>query len=190
MLDLEALGISKEELQDRIVERAVERLFETAGMDEYGDEVIEKSPLAGRLEKAVRSAIEARVSKIAEDHVLPITGELVESIVLQETNQWGEKKGTPVTFREFLVQRADAYLREPVDYHGLGKSESRDSYNWNSKNTRVVHLIHQHFDFRIKEAMEQAVKVANESIAGGIQEAVKVKLAEVVNGLKVQVQTK
>lgn len=187
-LDLQALGISKEELQDRVIDRAVERIFETTGMDEFGDETIEASPLAGRLEKAVKTAIDVQVGKVADAHVLPITAELIENIVMQQTNTWGEKTGAPVTFREYLVQRANHYLTEQVDHNG--KSKSEESYNWRGSQTRITYLVNSMLQHEIKIAMESAIKVANEGIAEGLHGAVKLKLAEILGNLKVAVSTK
>ena len=189
-IDLQALGITTDELQERIVSRAVERLFEVSGMDEDGYDVIQSSPLAGRLEKAIKAAVDKRVGEIAERHVLPITGELVENIVLQATNQWGEKTGEPVTFREYLIKRADNYLREEVNYEGKSKAEAGNSYGWNKAQSRIAHLVHAHLHYNIESAMKEAVKSANTVIVAGIQETVKLKLAEVAAQLKVEVKTK
>ncbi len=185
--DLESLGITKEELQQRVIDRAVERIFETTGIDEDGDDFIETSPFAGRLEKAVKAAIDDRVAEIAEKHVLPITGDLVENIVLQATNKWGEKTGQPVTFREYMIARAENYLTEQVDYQGKTKGEA-GGFSWNASQTRITHLVHQHFQYSIHTAMTEAVKSANDKIAEGIQEAVKVKLGEITQKLKVEVK--
>lgn len=187
--DLQALGITKEELQQRVIDRAVERIFETTGIDEDGDEFVETSPFAGRLEKAVKAAIDARVGEIAEKHVLPITGDLVENIVLQATNTWGEKVGKPQTFREYMIARAENYLTEKVDYNGKEKGEA-GGFSWSGTQTRITHLVHQHFQYSIDSAMKAAVKNANDKIAEGIQEAVKIKLGEITQQLKVEIKTK
>jgi hypothetical protein len=188
-IDLESLGITKAELQQRVIDRAVERIFETTGIDEDGDEFSETSPFAGRLENAVKAAIDSRVAEMAEKHVLPITSELVENITLQTTNKWGEKTGAPATFREYMIQRAESYLTEQVSYDGKSKAES-GSYSWSGTQTRITHLVHQHFQYSIESAMKDAVKTANDAIAKGIQEAVKIKLGEVTSALKVTVVTK
>lgn len=188
-LDLESLGITKDELQDRIVERAVARLFEVTGYDEDGDEFIQSSPLAGRLEKAVKSAIDAKISGIAEKHVLPLAETYIENLTLQETNRWGEKTGKAVTFIEYLIQRAEKYLTEEVNYEGKTKDQV-SGYGWTKSQTRLVHLVHQHLHYSIDTAMKQAIQNANSVIVGGIQDTVKIKLGEIAAALKVEVKTK
>jgi hypothetical protein len=109
---------------------------------------------------------------------------MVEGIVLQRTNEWGEKTGKSVTFTEYLVERAEAYMTEKVDYQGRSKAEVRDSYGWKPNQTRIVSLIDQHLQYGIATATEQALKSANERIAEGIKDAVAMKLQEVLAGVK------
>src|SRR5688572_27706149 len=128
-IDLESLGITKEELQTRIVDRCVERIFEVTGYDEDGDEFVQSSPMARRLEDAIKTAIDNKVAGLAEKHVLPLTETFIENLTLQETNRWGEKTGQKATFIEYLIGRAENYLREEVDFQGKTKAES-GSYSW------------------------------------------------------------
>jgi hypothetical protein len=188
-IDLEALGITKEELQARVIERAVQRIFETTSLDEDGDEFVESSAFAGRLEKAVKAAIDNKVADLAEKHVLPLTASVIENLTLQQTNRWGEKTGAPVTFIEYLIQRAEHYLREDVNYEGKSKDEA-GSYSWNKSQTRLTYLVNQHLHYSIDTAMKQAIANANAVIVGGIQETVKIKLGEIAQQLKVEVKTR
>ena len=68
-----------------------------------------------------------------------------------------------LTFAEYLVHRAERYIAEEVDYQG--KPKSVDSYQWRAHSTRIVHMIHEHLNFRISSAIEGAMKDANKSIA-------------------------
>src|ERR1700758_2115796 len=129
-IDIESLGFTKEDLQERVIDRICQQLLETAGMDEDGEDIAIVSPIAKRLEKSVKDLIERKVSEIAEQNVLPKVGAFVDNIMLQETNKWGEKTGKgPLTLTEYLVSRVEAYITEQVDHDGKSKSE-KDSYNW------------------------------------------------------------
>ncbi len=186
-IDLAALGITKEELQERIIERATKRVFEIHSLDEDGYDLTETSPLAGRLEKAVKAAIDAKVSEIAEKHVLPLTESYIENLTLQETNRWGEAQGKRATFIEYLIGRAENYLREEVDYEGKTKAEA-NGYSWSKHQTRLTHLVHRHLHHAIDSAMKQAIANANAVIVGGIEQTVKIKLGEIAQKLKVEVK--
>lgn len=187
-IDIEALGFTKEELQQRVIDACVQQVFETASMDEDGEIFMDRSPLAQRLEKAVVSAIDKKVSELAEKHVLPLTETFIENLTIQATNQWGEKRGEKVTFIEYLIQRAENYLREDVNFEGKDKTQA-NGYSWTKAQSRLTHLVHEHLHYSIDSAMKQAIQVANSSISEGIQSTVKIKLEEIAKALKVQVKT-
>jgi len=188
-LDIESLGFTKDELQSRVIDACVQRIFEVTQMDEDGEDFVDKSPMAKRLETAVKAAIDKKVADLAEKHVLPLTQNFIETLSLQETNKWGEKTGAKVTFIEYLIGRAEAYLREDVNYEGKGKTEA-NGFSWTKSQSRLTHLVHQHLHYSIDAAMKQAIAHANAAIVGGIQDTVKIKLGEIAAALKVSVATK
>lgn len=171
-LTLESLGLSRDEIFARVVDRISE-----LAMEDWNDEMDKV------LQAQVMEKVNAAVETIAGRHVLPNVAAYVEALCLQETNKWGEKRGAPVTFVEYLVQRAEAYLTEPVDY--AGKPKSGGEYHWKASQTRVSHLVHEHLQYSIQQAMTRALKDANSAIVGGIEEAVKIKLNQVADSLKV-----
>ena len=188
---LEQLGIDQQELIDRVVDRAAQKLltetthvYESDTGAEYDDEVA--TPLGQALNERAQKLIDAKIDEIASAHVLPRVSEMVETLVLQETNQWGEKRGKSVTFIEYLVGRAENYLREEVDHHGKTKAEDRGHY-WSKHGTRVSYMVHKHLQYHVETAMKQALENANKSIVGGLEKAVKIALDEVSKKLKVRV---
>ena len=189
MLNLEELGITKDDLVGRVVEKLCESLLREIGTDEDGDEVSRPSSFQRRVQELIKKRVDERITHIAETNILPNVSTLVENIVLQETNKWGEKTGKAMTFIEYMTQRADAYLREDVDYEGKDKASS-GSYNWSKSQTRITHLVHRHLHHTIETAMKDAIKNVNSVIVAGIQETVKIKLEEVAKSLKLSVATK
>ena len=76
-----------------------------------------------------------------------------------------------------------------IESLGLSKGESKSEaggYSWSARQTRITHLVHEHLQHEISVAMKDAIKAANSKIAEGIQETVKIKLAEITKSLKVQ----
>jgi hypothetical protein len=184
-LNLESLGFTKDELQDRVIDQICEQVMTGRITEEDG----EPCPLfRNELEKKIKENINERIDMIANKYVLPDVGKYIEGLCLQKTNEWGEKKGGEFTFTEYLIQKANDYLKEEVDYNGKSKKES-GGYSWTGRQTRITHLVHNHMQYSIETAMKEAVKTANDSIANGIQEAVKIKLGEIVEKLKVNVNT-
>lgn len=188
-IDLQALGFTQEELQERVVERICEQLLTSI---DYDPDSSDEYPVASRFQQAVEDMVKKRVDEtinaIAERYLLPNVGKYIEDLTLQQTNQWGEKKGEPVTFIEYLVQRGKAYMQEEVDSNGKSKAESSSWYG--SKQTRITYLIHHHLHYSIETAMKNALNVATGEIAKGIHETARHKLNEIAAAMKVSVSTR
>lgn len=189
-ITLESLGFTQEDLQERVIERLCEQVLAGKGYDEDGNEFYQESQFKRKLDERIKAQVEQTINAIAEKHVLPNVAQYVETLTLQQTNAWGEKRGQPVTFIEYLVARAHAYIQEEVNYEGKSKAEARDSYGWSKSTTRIAYLVNKHLQYSIETAMKQALASANNAIAGGIEAAVKMKLQEVVGGLQIAVKTK
>lgn len=187
-LSIEALGFTKEELQERLIEHIADRVMRSRGYDEDGDEVTLPSDLERRLKDAVTARIDSAVAKIAETHILPNAEHYIENITFQATNKWGEKQAASMTYREYLAKKAEEYLTEQVNYDG--KSKAEDSYNFRGVQSRISHMVHRHLHYEIEKIMKAVVADENSKIAGGIQEAVKLKLGEILAGLKVNIALK
>lgn len=187
-IDLAALGFTQEELQNRVIDQIVERVLTGVYFDEDGDEVSRTSRFAAELNKKIQQRIDRTIDALAQKHVLPNVSQYIEDLTLQQTNQWGEKNGAPVTFVEYLVQRAQAYMQEEVN--SSGKTRAEDSYGFSGKQTRITYLIHQHLHYSIETAMKDSMNVATGEIARGLHETARLKLNEIAAGMKVAVTIK
>jgi hypothetical protein len=189
-MDLNDLGFTKEELQDRVVNQLCESLLVSTFYDEDDQESGKaESHFMQKLKAVVLKRIDKTIEEMAAKHVLPNVSKYIEGFCLQETTAWGEKKGSPMSFTEYLVKRAEHYMNEKVNYKGESQSEDRYG-SWSGTQTRITHLVNEHLHYSIKSAMEDALKVTNGAIATGIAETVKLKLEEIVKGLQVQVAVK
>ena len=86
---------------------------------------------------------------------------------------------------EYLVERGDAYLREPTDHWGKARGEPGTDYNWKASTTRIAGLIDKHLSFAIDSAMKKALAEVNASIVGGLEAAVKIQLAKITENFKI-----
>lgn len=190
MTDLLAtIGLKQEELQDRVVEALCEQLLASALSDEDGESVARKSPLRQKLDEEIKKRIDAGVSGIGERHIMPLVASKLESFVIQQTNTWGEAKGAPVTFVEYLVRRADQYMRDEVDSEGRSQPEVSD-YNrssWRKAGTRITQAVDKHLHHNIETAMKTILTDANKTLAEAMKTAVEIKLNEVVKSVKLSV---
>lgn len=185
-ITLESLGLTKKALQDRIIELAVERLLTGVTYDEDGNIDFIDSKYHEKMKNLIKDRINETITIFAEKHVLPKVNEYIENIALQQTNQWGEKKGTSVTFIEYLIQRANEYMVEEVNSDGRSKDEckNRNDSFYSTKQTRVAFMIDKYLYITIQNAMQEALKNANTSIVNGIEATVKLQLEEISKSMK------
>lgn len=187
-ITLESLGLDRDEITNRIIDRIVDRALNGYDYDEDGEEISTgPSKFLAAVQARVKERVDRAVEEIAAKHVLPNVATYLESLCLQETNRWGEKIGRPVTFIEYIVGRAEAYMTEQVDYSG--KPKGTDSFGWAARSTRVAYMIHQHLHHQIETAMKSALAQLNSSVAKGLHETVRIQINEVLAKLKVEVKT-
>lgn len=185
---LEALGISRDDIIGKVIDRCVDSILSTEYYDnDDGGKYRAKSDVEKRITDLCRKRVDEKVQEIADAHILPFVSDRIEKLTLQKTNQWGEKAGAPVTFIEYLVARADTYLTEMVNYEGKSKDEC-GSYSFSGTQSRITHMINKHLHYSIETAMKNAVQHVNAALSKGLQETVKAKIDEIVASLKVQVK--
>lgn len=188
-ITLESLGISQDVLAEKLVEKISDRFFMALHFDPEGDEWLGDTKIANKISDMAKTRLNEIVDQIGEKHVLPRVTELFETLVLQRTSEWGEKKGETISFTEYMVQRADSWLREPVDRSGKTKADS-GGYQWSASGSRAQYLIDKHLQYHVETAMQGALKNANDSIIGGLESAMRIQLKTVADKLKVTVVTK
>ncbi len=177
-ISLESLGITKEELRDRVVEAMCDKLAQSFETDDGSAE----SRIIGQLTQKVREQIDEAVDKLATTHVLPLVAGMVEKVALTPTNKWGEKSGPTMTFSEYLVARFEAWMNEPVDYEGKkpsGFSEGRQ--------TRIAWSIDKHLQYTLQTSIDRVLKEAGSTVVAGIVATAKVQLETAAKALKAEV---
>lgn len=189
-LTLESLGLSREDITERVVNQLANAFLYRKDIDVDGEETEVPSTIKQKLDKVIKDRIDAGIEQLADKYIIPNAESMIENITLQKTNEWGQAKKDekPLTFIEYLIQRAEFYMDEPVDY--FGKTKKQGDYNWRAGTTRISYLVDSYLQSRIETAMKEILKDANNILVGGIKKAVEMKLAEVQHSLKVNVTTK
>lgn len=190
-INYEALGFTQEELQQRVVDQVTERLLSQYVPAEYDDDpggYTGSSELHKKLYSEIQSRIDSEVTRIGDEHVLPVVRDRIETLVLKETNEWGENKGKEYTFIEYLISRAKDYMLEEVDHQG--KSRKNNSYgSWTKSGTRIAHTIDKYLQSSVEKAMKEVLENANETLVEGLVKTCEMKLVEISKSLKVSVAT-
>lgn len=175
-----ALGITEDDLVERVVDRLSNAFLDH---DEYSPV---ETKFGTQVKAMIQGRIDAAVEKLADEHVGAQVEEMIAAVTLRETNKWGEAKGEPVTFLEYLTHRAETWLTEEVSFQGKARGE--DSYNWKGAQTRVAWMIHQHLQYHISTALKKALANLNDQVAGGLEKTVKLQIKDVLDKLKVDVK--
>ena len=186
MSALQELGFTKDELEQKVVQKIADDLLLEYGYEsETGETVTDDSRLARKFHEIIKKHVDRQINKMAEEYVVPHVREIIESVALQATNEWGEKKGKSKTFIEYLTESATAYLMQPVDYEG------KADFNYSAKNqTRLVHLVHKHLHYSIDSAMKDAVEQVKKQLGPALEETCKLKLGEIASTLRVGLESK
>lgn len=182
---LEALGVSAADLQERIVEQAVHALLYSSGFDDEGDESTYASKFKQQVEKRVQQAVDAKIAALAAEHVLPRVGEMIEAANMMKTNAYGEPKGEPMTFKEYIASRAEVYMSEKVDFYGKSKEESGNDYNWRESGPRLTVLMKLYIKDTLEKSAKNAINDVNKVIAKNIEQAAKDAITSCAASLKV-----
>lgn len=186
---LESLGINPAELGDRIVDQAVDALLNSTGFNpETEEETSYESKFQREIQKRIQQAVDAKIAALAEVHLIPRVGEMIESANMMRTNQYGEPKGEPLTFKEYIAMRAEAYMSEPVNYNGQSKSESNDSYNWRVDGPRLTVLMRSYIRETLEKHAKAAVTDVNKVIATNIGKAAQEAITAAAAAIKVEVK--
>lgn len=187
---LEALGITAEDLTQRIVDQAVESLLNASGYDPENDrEVRYESRFKKEIEKRVVAAADAKISALAEIHIVPRVGEMIEQADMRQTNKYGEPTSPKLTFKEFIASRAEVYMSESVDHNGKSKAEANDSYNWRDSGPRLTVLMKMYIHQSMEAAAKTAVNDVNKVIAENIKKAAIQAINQTAAEIKVSVAT-
>ena len=189
---LEALGINSEELASRVVDQAVEALLYSTGFNpDTEQEVTYESNFKRAIEAKIQGVVDQKIAQIAEAHIMPRVGEMIEKADMRKTNCYGEPQTPPMTFKEYLAYRAESYMTEDVDYHGKSKAdlESRNesTYNWRSNGPRLTVLMKLYIAESMEKAAKAAVTDVNTAIAKSIEKAAKEAIATTAASIKVSV---
>jgi hypothetical protein len=175
-----ALGITEEDLIERVVDRLSNAFLDH---EEYAPV---ETQFGAQVEAMIKERIDSAVDKLASDHVSKRVEELIAETTLHETNKWGEAKGEPVTFLEYLVERTEFWLTETVNFQG--KTKAQEDYNFRGAQSRVAWMIHEHLQYNISTAIKEALKNLNEQVAGGLEQTVKLQIEKVLAKLEVDVK--
>lgn len=184
---LEALGVNREELVERIIDQAVNALLSSSGFDpDSEEEVTYESKFKREINARIQKAVDQKIGELAEKHLIPHVGEMIETADMRKTNRFGEPTSPPLTFKEYIAERAEQYMSEDVDMNCKSKSEG-DSYNWRASGPRLTVLMTMYIRSTLEDHAKKAVTDVNKVIAKNIENAAKSAIRAAAESIKVSV---
>lgn len=178
---LEQVGITKEELIERIVERAlgVAADYRQTGCENWQDiplsEVVDKkiTEAIGNLVKKFEEKIETRVDEITNAEV----NKLLEK-PFQPVNEWGEAKGEKTTVKQIIVNYASGYW--DVKIGSDGKPVREGVYHYDNLLTRGEAYAQKVVKDIFTSVVEKQVKEIASDLAAKIPETIGSEISKMV----------
>lgn len=157
---LQALGITKEDILDRIAEKAIEK----ADNDyEYQDQYARTyetttNDLTKKLYEEIADNLDKDLKKIAHDAI---------NKTFNKRNIWGEpiSDDAQPTVLEQIIERTEKYFNTIVDSDGKPKKD-----NWGNKLTMAEYLIKDNLDERFSWAIQQNINAFKKEVSEQIKQ--------------------
>jgi len=185
---LEALGISPEDLGNRIVDQCVEALLNSTGFNpDTEEETRYESRFKREIEARIQKAVDEKIAALAAVHLIPKVGEMIEMADMRKTSAYGEPKGPPMSFKEYIAHRAAEYMSEDVDSECLSKAEEGGSYRWKPEGPRLTVLMRGYIRDSLEKHAKAAITDVNKVIAKNIETAARDAITAAASALKVAV---
>lgn len=192
-ITLESLGLTEEEIQNRIVDKVCDRILSNryfAYEDEDDEETSEgftgDSPFRKEIEKRINQGIEDKFRELADQHIMPYITRRFENLLITMTNQFGERKGEQYTLVEYLTKLTEDYMLEDVDRHGYPKKDG--DYSFKSQGTRIAYAVDSFLAEKMETAMNEVISSGGKTLAQGLLEVCQKQMANVATNLKTTVQ--
>lgn len=161
-LNLEELGITKNDLIDRMLDRMVDSLSN----DEHFYTRME-SALARRIDDGVKKAVDSVTQTEITDAVKAAVNK-----PWPITNYYGEDKKAPQTFREMVADKVDAYLNEKVRESTGDKSDYYTDKTCSRVDWIIRHQVSGCVGKLVEAAAAEAAVKAREEVLGKMNAAV------------------
>ena len=135
----------------------------------------------------MKKQIDDALNDFAARFVVPGISKYLETLLLQPTSSYGERKGDPKTFLEYLTKRAGEWLSDKVNEKG--KTREEDGYSWKEWGTRGAWLVDGQLKGRITDLIVGGVNDTHAAVANAVLEQVKTALARTVTSIQVTTKT-
>lgn len=179
-----ALGISTAELEEKIVDKAVETILDRIGYEpDTGADTVENTELCRILQERLAARVQDLVDGVVEEHLMGQAREMIEGVLIKRTNEFGEEKAEPATLQEYIAHRLERFMNEIVN--SKGERVYRDDYVRYDRSTRLEYLISEEFGRKFKEVIQELVQQTNSAMIGSLKTSFENILTGLVKNMKI-----
>lgn len=174
---LEQLGITKEEMLERITDRA---LGLTADHRQTGEESCEEIPFSSVIDKNIKEAlkkfVESMEGKITERIETLLNERMIEVFErsYQPIDRWGKEIGPRTTVRDKIMDMAESYWMDAVDASG------QKADNYSAKKRRFEWAVERCVAETMQNEIRQSVQKLAADLKAKIPEAIGKEISETV----------
>jgi hypothetical protein len=149
---LQTLGISKEDILDKVVKRIMEGYYES-GL---------RNDIVRVCSQELSKIAHAKVNEFFEELFEIEVRQFLSNYLIPQTNNHGEAKGESYTLTEFLLLRLENLLHEDVDVKGRPRGQ-RD-YDWKRHSSRLVYLVDQKLYSELQALLQEHCTTINAAV--------------------------
>ena len=165
---LEMIGLTQEQLTERVIAGLVDKLAERNVKDE--DDRYTRT-LREACQSRLSSLVDAAVAKIADERLQGMCDKLVSGKLLQPTNEWGDDRGKAFPLSEYITKQSHDYLFTKVNSRG-----ESSGYQDKAK-TRLEWLLDNSISATVKQIVEEKMGDAGNLLAQSVENSVRYALA-------------
>lgn len=179
MIPFEALGISRDELINKIVDAAVEDLLSSVSTDDEGNSYKMSSRLREDFNTELTKRISSTVSGLVDSLVTP---EYIRTTTFPRYSKYGEKKGDPLTFKEFVEQCVNKILDSRID--DSGKILEPGSYGYDRGKHFMSGLVEKTIERELREAIQKGLINIQQEVTNALKAAATEIITKITASIK------
>lgn len=158
----EQLGITKEEMQERIVQAIAttlitsrETMWTEWDEEEEGDV---PTSFGKKMQEHIEKTLQERLDLMFAQFVKPGLHDVIDKMTFQESNRWGEPRKEAETFKEFFARVMEEHLKEDVDSKGQTRAGAkRSGRTFYKEGTRLEVAIGHYLNSHVRDAVNGIV---------------------------------
>jgi hypothetical protein len=179
---LNSLGLSAEEIERKIIQQCTDDLMRQYYTHEDGESAGHgKSTIVEKLEEKMAERIDAALEKVVSERFSAQLPQLLADFIFTPTSRYGEKKGKPRTFLEYVTDHAKEWAEQRVN--DQGSVVGKDQYSYSNHKTRFQRLLDEKVSADVNAALAQILKDGHSILITGLADELKRRMTEMAESL-------